>query len=64
MNGIRSLVLAAMILSIVGAISPDRAAGQQPGKSAKEQFVGTWTLVSIHYVHPDGSKIEPFGPNA
>jgi len=64
MNGIRSLVLAAMILSITGAISPDRAAAQQPGKSAKEQFVGTWTLVSIHYVHPDGSKIEPFGPNA
>jgi hypothetical protein len=64
MNGIRSLVLAAMILSITGAISPDRAAAQQPRKSAKEQFVGTWTLVSIHYVHPDGSKIEPFGPNA
>jgi hypothetical protein len=63
MNGFRSLVTAA-ILSIVIALGASVAAGQQPGKSAKEQFVGTWTLVSIHYVHPDGSKIEPFGPNA
>lgn len=26
--------------------------------------VGTWTLVSIRYVRPDGSTIEPFGSNA
>jgi hypothetical protein len=63
MNGFRSLATAA-ILSIAIALGASVAAGQQPGKSAKEQFVGTWTLVSIHYVHPDGSKIEPFGPNA
>ncbi len=61
MNGFRSLATAA-ILSIAIALGASVAAGQQPGKSAKEQFVGTWTLVSIHYVHPDGSKIEPFGP--
>jgi hypothetical protein len=30
----------------------------------KDQFVGTWSLVSIRYVHPDGTAIEPFGPNA
>jgi hypothetical protein len=63
MNGFRSLATAA-ILSIAIALGTSVAAGQQPGKSVKEQFVGTWTLVSIHYVHPDGSKIEPFGPNA
>ena len=31
---------------------------------AAAPFVGTWTLVSIRYVGPDGSAIEPFGPNA
>ncbi len=40
------------------------AAGQQPAKSAQQQFVGTWTLVSIQYVTPDGRRIEPFGPGA
>jgi hypothetical protein len=38
-----------------------RAAMPQP---ATDQFKGTWTLVSIRYVSPDGSVIEPFGPNA
>ena len=26
--------------------------------------MGTWSLVSISYVRPDGTAIEPFGPNA
>ena len=63
MNGLRSFSTAAIFYLAI-ALGASVAAGQQPGKSAKEQFVGTWTLVSIHYVHPDGSKIEPFGPNA
>lgn len=63
MNGYRVLATAAM-LSLAIAINANSATGQQLGKSAKEQFVGTWTLVSIHYVHSDGTKIEPFGPNA
>jgi hypothetical protein len=33
-------------------------------KSAKGKFAGTWSLVSIRYVRPDGTAIEPFGPNA
>ena len=60
MNRFRSLATT-VTLCLAIAMAADGAAGQQ---SAKEQFVGTWTLVSIHYVHPDGSKIEPFGPNA
>ena len=40
------------------------AAAGQASKAAKAQFVGTWALVSIQYVRPDGRKIEPFGPNA
>ena len=56
----RALAMAAM-LSL--GLFAGAAAAQAP-KSAKEQFVGTWTLVSIQYVRPDGRKIEPFGPNA
>jgi hypothetical protein len=56
----RALAMAAMLsLGLFAA-----AAAAQAPKSAKEQFVGTWTLVSIQYVRPDGRKIEPFGPNA
>jgi hypothetical protein len=40
------------------------AFGQQPAASARAPFVGTWMLVSIKYVMPDGRKIEPFGPGA
>jgi len=39
------------------------AAGQEPATSV-HQFAGTWTLVSIQYVTPDGRRIEPFGPGA
>jgi hypothetical protein len=38
-------------------------AAEQP-RPAQQQFVGTWTLVSIHYVTADGHKVEPFGPGA
>jgi hypothetical protein len=40
------------------------ASGAAKAQSATRQFVGTWSLVSIHYVRPDGSVIEPFGPGA
>jgi hypothetical protein len=32
--------------------------------SAKQEIVGTWTLVSIKYVEADGRSVEPFGPGA
>src|ERR1700722_17375326 len=38
-----------------------RDAAPQP---ATDQFKGTWALVSIRYVSPDGKAVEPFGPNA
>jgi hypothetical protein len=63
MNGFRRLATTTMLCLAI-AVAADGAAGQQPSKSAREQFVGTWTLVSIHYVHPDGSKVDPFGPDA
>jgi hypothetical protein len=55
----RSLIVAMMCLTI--PLLASRSAISQP---ATDQFVGTWTLVSIRYVRPDGSVIEPFGPNA
>jgi lipocalin-like protein len=36
------------------------AMGQQ--KSPKEQLLGTWTLVSIEAVRPDGNRLALFGP--
>lgn len=55
----RTLVLA--IVCLAWPLLCGRAATAQP---AADQFKGTWTLVSIRYVSPDGSSIEPFGPNA
>lgn len=54
----RSLIVAMMCLAV--PLFASRAATSQPAN----QFTGTWTLVSIRYVRPDGSAIEPFGPNA
>lgn len=55
----RSLLIALACLLLLPLAS--RTATTQP---AKDQFVGTWSLVSIRYVRPDGTAIEPFGPDA
>ncbi len=55
----KSLMIA--MLCLVLPLLASRTATTQP---SKDQFVGTWTLVSIRYVRPDGAAIEPFGPNA
>jgi hypothetical protein len=54
----KSIFLA--LLSLLSIVGSDGTRAQ----NAEEQFVGTWSLVSIRYVRPDGSAIEPFGPNA
>ena len=53
-------VLACLVLPLFASTTD----AQQPTVSAKRRFVGTWTLVSIHYVEPDGRRVEPFGPGA
>ena len=53
----RRLVLAGLAVGL--ASLPSSAIAQQ--NTLKEQFVGTWTLVSS-YVEQDGKRIEPFGP--
>jgi len=55
----RSVIVAMMC--VAASSFWNRAATSQP---ATEQFKGTWSLVSIRYVKPDGSAVEPFGPNA
>ena len=55
----KSLLIATMCLLL--PLLASRTAITQP---ATGQFAGTWSLVSIRYVRPDGTAIEPFGPNA
>jgi hypothetical protein len=55
----KSFLIAIACLLLLPVAS--RTATTQP---AKDQFVGTWSLVSISYVRPDGTAIQPFGPNA
>ena len=63
MRGRSVLTLAAM--ACLGlSLSSGGAAAQSPPPSPREPFVGTWSLVSIHYVEKDGRTIEPFGPGA
>ncbi len=53
-----------LIVAMMCLMSSLFASGAAMSEPATKQFVGTWTLVSIHYVRPDGAVIEPFGPNA
>ncbi len=56
-------MLAALACAVL-ALTGGHGNAQEPPASAQQQFVGTWSLVSIHYVEKDGRKIEPFGPGA
>ena len=49
------------VLYAAWSIFWSHAAAAQP---AAKQFEGTWTLLSIRYVSPNGSAIEPFGSQA
>ncbi len=50
------------ILAMLGiAALPGSAPAQQ--KSLKEQLLGTWTLVSLAEVYPDGRRENPWGPD-
>src|SRR5262249_59824935 len=48
-------------MAILGvATLPASVSAQQ--KSLKEQLLGTWTLVSLAEVYPDGRRDNPWGP--
>jgi hypothetical protein len=51
-------------VTCLGLVLAGALATAQQSATAQGQFVGTWSLVSIHYVEKDGRKVEPFGPGA
>jgi hypothetical protein len=54
----RRHILRLSVITALGlALLPGSALGQQ--KSLKEQLVGTWTLVSVVNIRPDGTKFDP-----
>ena len=63
MNLRHGLAFAALACVVV-VLRVGAATSQQSPAPAQGQFVGTWSLVSIHYVEKDGRKVEPFGPGA
>jgi Lipocalin-like domain len=57
----RSILSLSAITALSLVLSSATALGQQ--RSLKEQLVGTWTLVSLEQVRPDGSKHQNYGSN-
>ena len=53
----RHILSLSMITALGLALLPGSALAQQ--KSLKEQLVGTWTLVSVVNIRPDGTKFDP-----
>jgi len=50
-----------LAVAAICALATLPVAAQQ--KSLKEQVVGTWNIVSVEEVYPDGHKETPWGPN-
>jgi hypothetical protein len=57
----RSVVTKSALMAVAAALLPSGAVAQQ--KSIKDQLVGTWIFVSAQDAKPDGSKVDPWGPN-
>jgi Lipocalin-like domain len=57
----RSVLTKSVPIVLATALLPSSVVAQQ--KSIKDQLVGTWIFVSAHDVKPDGSKVDPWGPN-
>ena len=54
----------AAVACLVLVLRAGAVTAQQSPAPTQAQFVGTWSLVSIHYVEKDGHRVEPFGPGA
>jgi len=50
-----------LVAAVIFACAVLPATAQQ--KSLKEQVIGTWNIVSVEEVYPDGRKETPWGPN-
>jgi Lipocalin-like domain len=59
--GRRSIIGISALVVLGLAWLPGRAVSQH--KSGKEQLLGAWSLVSIEFVRPDGSRSSTFGAN-
>jgi Lipocalin-like domain len=57
----RSVFSMSALMALAAALLPNSAVAQQ--KSIKDQLVGTWIFVSAQDVKPDGSTVDPWGPN-
>jgi hypothetical protein len=57
----RSVLTKSVPIVLAAALLPSSLVAQQ--KSIKDQLVGTWIFVSAQDVKPDGSKVDPWGPN-
>src|SRR4030095_2726818 len=57
----RSIFIRSAVTVMGVAILSNSAFGQK--KSLKEQLLGSWDLMSIDYVGPDGSRSSTFGAN-
>jgi Lipocalin-like domain len=57
----RSVLTKSVPIVLAAALLPSSVVAQQ--KSIKDQLVGTWIFVSAQDVKPDGSKVDPWGPN-
>ena len=58
--GILAVTTASLLILGVALPGGDALAQQ---KSLTEQLIGTWTLVSVHNVRNDGSRLDASGPN-
>lgn len=52
-------ILSFLALGLVGATLCALEPGERPGDS----FTGTWTLISVDNVLPDGTRVQPYGLN-
>jgi len=57
MKGISKFLATTMSLLLLVPL-----AGDALGQTAKQQFVGSWTIVSADTVRPDGNRVPNFGP--
>jgi len=64
MRSIFRLVPCGLAIVLVAFVSGlGNALAQQYGQTLKQRLVGTWMVVSVYNVRPDGSRFEPFGPS-
>ena len=57
----RSMLTTSVPMVLAAALLPSSVVAQE--KSLKDQLVGTWIFVSAQDVKPDGTKVDPWGPN-